>query len=201
MSTPAAHEPVMIEQLGKMDRRRRRRAVLFAVARAVGATALLLVIYGVLPVRAKSPAELGLRIAIGLLLAVLVVAWQLREVNRAELPQLRAVEALAVTVSVIVIAFAIAYGNMSSYHDTSFSEPLGRISALYFTMTTLTTIGYGDITPETDSAQILVMVQMVANVVLIGTLVRLTMQLVRYRIMTPRPAEENVSRRSRRRRR
>ena len=46
-------------------------------------------------------------------------------------------------------------------------------------MTTLTTIGYGDIVAVTDTARVAVMVQMLFNVAVIGTTARLIVGTVR----------------------
>ena len=69
----------------------------------------------------------------------------------------------------MTVAFAVFYLNLSARDPDAFSEPLGRTAALYFTMTTLTTVGYGDITARTDAARIAVMVQFLFNVAVIGT--------------------------------
>jgi hypothetical protein len=111
----------------------------------------------------------------------LVVGWEIRAVARAEFPRLRAVDALVSTVSVMVIAFAISYLNMSRRHVESFNVVLERTSSLYFTLTTLATVGYGDIHAQTDAARIVVMIQMVFNVAVIGTTVRAILGTARHR--------------------
>ncbi len=173
-------------RLRDMERPHVRRSVLAAIARATVATSLLLVGYALMPLRVIADLEpLGGAVIAGTLI-IGVVWWQLRAVARAELPQLRAVEALAVTVTVIVVTFAASYLNLSLHDPDAFSEHLGRTSALYFTMTTLATIGYGDIHPVSEHARIGVMVQIVANVVVLGAAARLIIAMARHRVLSSR---------------
>ena len=45
--------------------------------------------------------------------------------------------------------------------------------ALYFAVTIFSTVGFGDITPKTDLARIIVSIQMLLDLVIIGAVVRL----------------------------
>ena len=103
-------------------------------------------------------------------------------VGRADYPALRAIEGLCVAITLMVVLFASVYVTLSDRDIGAFNEPLHRTDALYFTMTTLTTVGFGDITAETDTARITVMVQMLFNVVVIGASVRLIIGIARRRI-------------------
>ena len=112
------------------------------------------------------------RVASSLLLLVIVFAWQVRRVMRAESPLYRGLVSLSLAVPLLVVVFAGLYLTLSVNDAGSFSEELGRTDALYFTMTTLATVGYGDISPSSSLARITTMTQMVANVVVIGFAVR-----------------------------
>ena len=102
-----------------------------------------------------------------------VLAWQLRRVMHADLPVLRAVHALGVTIPVFLVVFAAVYLSLSQGSTTHFSEPLDHTGALYFTITVFSTVGFGDITPESDLARIVVSIQMLLDLVVIGAVVRL----------------------------
>ena len=52
---------------------------------------------------------------------------------------------------------------MSITDRSSFSEPLNRTDALYFTTSTFATVGFGDITPVSQLARAVVSVQMIAD--------------------------------------
>ncbi len=48
---------------------------------------------------------------------------------------------------------------MSANDPATFSEPLTKSGSLYFTVTVFSTVGFGDITPVTDTARLIVSVQ------------------------------------------
>jgi hypothetical protein len=156
-----------------MDRRAARRAVAISLARAIAGVVVVVSVYYALPLAAESGPAIALRITIAAVLTPLLVIWELKAVERADHPELRAIEALSVTVAFMVVVFAVGYSSMSMRDERAFNEVLDRTSALYFTMTTLTTIGYGDIFARTDAARVAVMLQMLFNVAVIGAAVRL----------------------------
>ena len=135
-----------------------------------------------LPIDSTRAVGIGIRATIALVLIVLVLLYQIREIERSAMPMLRAVDALAVAVTLMVVLFAGAYVTMSALEPRSFNEQLGRTDALYFTMTTLATIGFGDIHAVTNAARIVVMIQMVFNVVVIGLGVKLISETARRRM-------------------
>ena len=53
----------------------------------------------------------------------------------------------------------------------TFSEQLDHTRALYFAITVFSTVGFGDITPKTDLARIIVSIQMLLDMVIIGAVV------------------------------
>ena len=67
-------------------------------------------------------------------------------------------------------------GHTSRCHGrrpTAFGQPFSRISALYFTVTVFSTVGFGDITPKTDAARLVVTVQMLSDLIVIAVVFRL----------------------------
>jgi hypothetical protein len=154
-------------------RRALRRAIVRSLLRAVISIVAVIAAYYVLPIEPETDVGAVVRIVLGSILVAVIAVVEIRAVAGSAHPRIRAVDALAVSVSVMVTAFASMYLNLSSRDAGAFNEPLGRTSALYFTMTTLTTVGFGDIVALTDGARIAVMVQFVFNVAVIGTTVRL----------------------------
>lgn len=147
--------------------------------------AVLVSSYYVLPRSADGVGSVAIRIALSVALLVIAVGVAVPYVLRSEAPILRAFEALAFVVGLSIVSFASAYLLMSAGSPSSFSEPLGHTDALYFSMTTSTTIGYGDISAKSEAARIVVMVHMVTNVVVLGVAAKLITGAARRRIGSP----------------
>jgi voltage-gated potassium channel len=114
-----------------------------------------------------------LRLAVGIALFVAILAVQARQVVGAELPELRAIQALGVVIPLFLVVFATVYLSLSNDSARMFTEQLDHTRALYFTITVFSTVGFGDITPKTDTARLVVSVQMLLDLVIIGAVVRL----------------------------
>lgn len=159
-----------------------RRAVVGSVARAVVGVVIVIVAFYLLPVAPHSHVGAVVRIVAVASIVIVVIAVEVRAVARSPHPAVRAIDALALTVAVLIGSFAVVYLNISARDAAAFNEPLGRTSALYFTMVTLATIGFGDIAPRSDGARVAVMVQIVFNVVVIGVTVRVIVGMVKRRV-------------------
>ena len=101
-----------------------------------------------------------------------VVGWQIRAIMRSRRPWLRAVQGAGLSVVLLLLPFAAAYGGLSQASTANFTQPLDRVDALYFTVTVFSTVGFGDIAPVGHTARILVTVQMLADLALIGVIVK-----------------------------
>ncbi len=113
------------------------------------------------------------RLAVSLMLFAAVLAWQTSRIVDAELPELRAVQALGAIIPLFLVVFSTIYLSLSHTSASNFSEGLDHTRALYFTVTVFSTVGFGDITPRTDPARIMVSVQMLLDLVILGVVVRL----------------------------
>ncbi|MGW7166978.1 potassium channel family protein [Streptomyces sp. NPDC054884] len=87
-------------------------------------------------------------------------------------------ETLAAIVPLLVLLFATAYWLMERNTSDSFSASLSRTDALYFAMTVFSTVGFGDVTPRSEPARLLVTGQMTVNLLLIGVAARLLVNAV-----------------------
>jgi hypothetical protein len=119
-------------------------------------------------------------VALGALAALIVFG--IRSVLRATHPALRAVEVIAAVMPIFLAGFALTYLSMSRGNGQTFSQPLDHISALYFTVVTFATVGFGDIVPKTDTARLVVVAQIFLDLILIGVVVRLLIGAVQIRI-------------------
>jgi hypothetical protein len=72
-----------------------------------------------------------------------------------------------------VIVFALGYYFMARSVDDQFAGLRTKTDALYFTVSTLGTVGYGDIHPTGQAARAIVTAQIVFNLVFLGSLARL----------------------------
>lgn len=149
--------------------------------RSVGIVALTLAAYGLSPGRLEASGDVVLRLLAELALIAAAIVLAVRSVWRSEFPILRAVETLTVVISVLVVGFASVYLLGSGSDPNAFNEPLDHTGALYFAVTTATTVGYGDISPVSGPARIIVMIQMVTNVVVLGVVARLLLGTARRR--------------------
>lgn len=149
-----------------------RRELLRAVLTAVAAATALLGLYYLAPIQGSSESVFTM-VAIGTVVVSLVLVHEIRAILRHDRPVSRALVSLAIVVPLFIVVFAWIYLTMSRADPATFGEPLSRTAALYFTVTILSTVGFGDITPMTDQARIVVTLQMVSDAVLLVVAVRL----------------------------
>jgi hypothetical protein len=115
---------------------------------------------------------------VGLIALTVLVIWQVRAVMTAPKPRLRAVESLATSIPLYIVLFAGSYAMMSARDPGAFTEPLDHTDALYFTVATLATVGFGDIAAVSEAARITVLVQMVTGLVLLGLVIKVFLSAV-----------------------
>jgi hypothetical protein len=151
---------------------RRRETVKTGLAVLLGWT-VILGIYYLAPFTDRVGATAVLRLGSAIALFGAVLAWEIRQVAGHDLPELRAVRALGITIPVFLVAFAGVYLSLSHASASHFSEPLGHTGALYLTVTIFSTVGFGDITPKGDLARVFVGIQMLLDLVILATIVRL----------------------------
>ncbi len=162
---------------GPNARRTRRRALLRRVLAVLG----LLVAYFCVPVGTDStPVEVGLQIG-GVLIGIGVLGWVLglEVVHAAEGSETRTVPALVLLLALVVFAFSLAFYLMERVNPDSFDGLHTRVDALYFTVVTMATVGYGDVHAEGQGARMLVIGLIIFDVVIVASLVRLLPQLRR----------------------
>jgi voltage-gated potassium channel len=149
-----------------------RRGLLRAILTALAAATALLSLYYLAPIQ-ESHGSVFVMVAVGVVIISLVLAHEIRAILHHDKPVSRALVSLAIVIPLFIVVFAWIYLTMSRADPAAFGEPLSRTAALYFTVTILSTVGFGDITPTTDQARIVVTIQMVANAILLVVAVRL----------------------------
>ncbi|MFR9796792.1 potassium channel family protein [Streptomyces sp. MS06] len=151
-----------------------RRGALVALGRALAMSGGLVAAYYLLPLDRPPGADWTTAVLFGGLLVVAAVfAWEVRTIVRSPHPRLRAVEALLTTLALFLVLFATTYHQLEQSAPEAFNEPLTRTDALYFTMTTFTTVGYGDIVARSETARVVVMLQMAGGLAVFGLAARI----------------------------
>jgi voltage-gated potassium channel len=153
---------------------RRRRLIFGAVLRSLLVAAVLVGVYYVLPLDRPWDAATAIRLLAGLL----VIAWGVKITAASPYPGVRAAETLALILPFFLLLFASTYFLMERASAASFTQPLTRTDALYFTVTVFTTVGFGDITAKSETARVVVIVQMLADLVLLGAGIRVLLGAV-----------------------
>lgn len=145
------------------------RELLLTIARILIAMVSLLVAYFVFPLSDRDHGAVGLVAVVGALTIFGFVFWrQLRRIQTAAYPILRAAEAIVLVAMVFIVLMSSIAMAFSTSNASTYSEPLSRIDALYFTVTTLATVGFGDITPTASHTRAFTIVQILLGVVLLG---------------------------------
>jgi voltage-gated potassium channel len=172
-------EPLRLADLAPSARRT---AMIRCGVTVVLAWVFLLGAFYVLPIGHESSLRAGVRLGVDIALIGAVFAWQIRRISVAALPELRAIEALGIVVALFLVLFSGIYLAMSHQSALTFTQRLDQTRALYFTISVFSTVGFGDITPRTDPARLVVATQMLLDFVIIGVAVRLIFNAARSRI-------------------
>jgi voltage-gated potassium channel len=157
------------------------RLIALSAARVIAATGVLLALYYLLPLSRDATWTAITTLCIGLLVLIGLVIVQVRSILVSPFAGIRAVEALASSVPLFLLLFAGTYFTLERLAPGTFSEPLTRSDSLYFTVTVFSTVGFGDITPKTELARLLVTGQMITDVVILGIAVKIIVGTARSR--------------------
>ena len=158
---------------------KRRRLIIRAVLRGVVVTTVLVVLYYLLPLDRPWDTDTAVRLLIGLLVFTGLAVWQVRAIVGARYPGLRAAEALGLIVPLYLLVFASTYFVMERASAANFTQPLTRTDALYFSVTVFTTVGFGDISAKSETARVVLIIQMLADLALLGAGAKVLLGAVR----------------------
>jgi voltage-gated potassium channel len=116
---------------------------------------------------------IGLLVVVG---SVPLTVKRIKGVSTTHAPYLEAGLAILMMVAMVVIGFASMYMAMSK-HNQQFPDIHTKLDAVYFTVTTLATVGYGDLVPGGQLARAIAMTQMIVDILVIGVAARLAMRV------------------------
>lgn len=146
----------------------RRRRVIREITKLLLTVAALFALYFVVPLGLLTRVPIGLTLVAGLVLLGAASTWEVLAVAAADRPAVRALEALVRIIPVFLILFAAAYSVLEQGDPGSFTGPLTRSDALYFTVTVFSTVGFGDIVASTELSRDMVTFQMLLDLVILG---------------------------------
>ena len=157
----------------------RRRLIIAAVLRGLLVTTVLVVLYYQMPLDQPWDTGTAVRLVIGLLVFAGITVWQVKAVAGSRYPGLRAAEALGLIIPLYLLLFASTYFLMERASAANFTQSLSRTDALYFSVTVFTTVGFGDIAAKSETARVVLIVQMLADLALLGAGARVLLGAVR----------------------
>jgi hypothetical protein len=147
-----------------------RRMLVAAILRVLAVVTVVLVGYFLIPIEGASAASAAAVAAcVGIVVILIVFARQISRVSRSRRPVLAALEALVLVFGLFLCFFALLYVSLSTSDPGAFTQDVDKVAGIYFTTTVLTTVGFGDISAVSDTARVMVTLQMVLGMVLIGT--------------------------------
>lgn len=155
-----------------------RREEVRGLVRILFTAVLLTVLYVFIPLQTDL-AWLGLVIGFAVLLGIAPFAVRRAvAVGNSPTPMLAAAEAILVVASMLIFGFSSVY--LAIDRDASqFSGLESRVDAVYFTVTTLSTVGYGDVHATGQLARGLVTLQILFDLSLLAVSVKLLLGAAR----------------------
>src|SRR5437773_1628990 len=158
---------------------KQRRLISRAVLRGLLVTTALVALYYLLPLDRPLDTGTAIRLLLGLLVFVGITIWQVRAITGSRYPGLRAAETLGFIVPFYLLLFASTYYLLERASAANFTQPLTRTDALYFSVTVFTTVGFGDIAAKSETARVVLIVQMLGDLALLGAGARVLLGAVR----------------------
>ena len=134
--------------------------------------------YFALPFTSPITTHTVVLLAVGLLAVAVLLVWQVRAILTSPMPIARSLGTITVTLPLFLVIFSIAYFLMARSNSSAFTERLSRLDALYFTLVTFATVGFGDIAPVSETARALVTVQIAGNLLIVGVVARIVVNAV-----------------------
>jgi 4-amino-4-deoxy-L-arabinose transferase-like glycosyltransferase len=161
------------------DQRRQRFAWVRTALAALASTVALLTLYYTLPIVPSEGDKVWWQLLVAAAVFAVVLLHQVRAIVRHPQPLHRAIVSLAVLLPLFVVMYAWVYLTLSTADPATFDGAMSRTESLYYTVTVATSVGFGDITPKTDTARIVTMLQMAADVTILVVGVRLIVNVGR----------------------
>lgn len=129
----------------------------------------MLVIFYMVPVSANESTGRVAASVLITLVGVAALAWGIFEQVRRQLrSRSEDIHTLVMLLPLAAVLFALGFYILEEQSPSQFEGLATRTDALYFTLSTVTTVGFGDVTAHGQLARVLVMFQLVFNAIFVG---------------------------------
>jgi voltage-gated potassium channel len=155
-----------------------RRPLVRAILRTLLTPTVLFLLYVLLPLHREFTVGTVAGLGACVVAMALLVALQVRAILRSPHPAFRAVEAIALSLPLFLLLFAVTYTVLSGSYPNAFTEPLSKGDSLYFVVTVFATVGFGDIAPKTELARVVTTIQMLLGVIVVGLIAKIFLSAV-----------------------
>lgn len=153
--------------------------------RSIGICVLLVVVYFLLPV-SSADENAALRIT-GTVLAMGGAVWLItRQIQRQVKDPVAPLAGLVLAIVGGVLIFALLDYTIAIQQPGQFISLSTRLDALYFALSTLATVGFGDVHAEGQLARGVLCVQMLFNLVVVGAAASILVSQMRARVHVPK---------------
>ncbi len=139
----------------------------------LGVPCLILALYFVVPISSRPTGGLALRVGCSLLALAALALVLGRLLGRQIRDGGQRVEALISAIVLVLVTFALAFHVLDLHHPDQVAGIRTRLDALYFSASTMLTIGYGDAHAVGQTARAIVLVQIAFDVVYVAVAARL----------------------------
>lgn len=160
-------------QQQKADDEIRRRSAWWAVA----CGAVFVVFYLTAPLEGTRSWVVGAVVAVMALVVAVPLVVLRRRLGHSPRPMADAVVSVALMLVALVVGFSSIYVAMANEDGQAIPGLDTRVDALYFTVTTLATVGFGDIYAASQSARLVVTIQMLFDLTVVAVAARLVLNV------------------------
>jgi hypothetical protein len=144
----------------------------------VGIMACLILGYVLLPIPSGDGSAWLLLVVGGVVVSayVLIGFAATRRLMQVSRPMANGALLLLLMATIAVLGFAVVYLGLVAQDPDAFTQPLSKMTAAYFSVTILATVGFGDISAANDLSRAVVTAQMIIDL----SLISLGVQLIRH---------------------
>jgi hypothetical protein len=138
-------------------------------ARLVGIAVLVLALYFAIPIEPDPRGGPVLRVVIAVLVFAGLAAAVLGQVRLSLADENRRLDGLVVAILCVWIVFSLAFYALAVHEEGQVDGLRTRVDSLYFTASTMLTVGFGDVHATGQLARVLVLLQLLFDVVFVAT--------------------------------